>query len=64
MSEVTTEVSGLTRFGGMVKGKVTITFDSDVVIGYSGNASDETLKSYLKDAAIEQLKYEVQGNDQ
>ena len=63
MSEVTAEVSGLARVGGMAKGKVIITFDSDVVIGYSGNASDEVLKGYLKDAAIEQLKYEVQGDD-
>ena len=63
MSEVTAEVSGLARVGGMVKGKVIITFDSEVVIGYSGNASDEVLKGYLKDAAIEQLKYEVQGDE-
>lgn len=63
MSEVTAEVSGLARVGGMVKGKVIITFDSDVVIGYSGDASDEVLKGYLKDAAIEQLKYEVQGDE-
>lgn len=63
MSEVIAKVSGLTRVGGMVKGKVTITFESDVVIGYSGNASDEVLKGYLKDAAIEQLKYEVQGDE-
>lgn len=63
MSEVTAEVSGLARVGGMVKGKVIITFDSDVLIGYSGNASDEVLKGYLKDAAITQLKYEVQGDD-
>ena len=63
MSEVTAEVSGLARVGGMAKGKVIITFDSDVVIGYSGNASDEVLKGYLKDAAIEQLKYEVQSDD-
>ena len=63
MSEVTAEVSGLARVGGMVKGKVIITFDSEVVIGYSGNASDEVLKGYLKDAAITQLKYEVQGDD-
>ena len=63
MSEVAAEVSGLARVGGMVKGKVIITFDSNVVIGYSGNASDEVLKGYLKDAAIEQLKYEVQGDD-
>lgn len=63
MSEVIAKVSGLTRVGGMVKGKVTITFESDVVIGYSGNASDEVLKGYLKDAAIEQLKYEAQGDE-
>jgi len=63
MSEVTAEVSGLARVGGMVKGKVIITFDSDVVIGYSGDASDEVLKGYLKDAAIEQIKYEVQGDE-
>ena len=63
MSEVIAKVSGLTRVGGMVKGKVTITFESDVVIGYSGNASDEVLKGYLKDADIEQLKYEVQGDE-
>ena len=63
MSEVTAEVSGLARVGGMVKGKVIITFDSEVVIGYRGNASDEVLKGYLKDAAITQLKYEVQGDD-
>jgi len=56
-------VDGLTRVGGMIKGKVTITFDSDVVIGYSGNASNDVLESYLKEAAIEQLKYEVQGDD-
>lgn len=63
MSEVIAKVSGLTRVGGMVKGKVTITFESDVVIGYSGNASDEVLKGYLKDAAIEQLKYEAQDDE-
>ena len=63
MSGITTEVSGLTRIGGMVKGKVSITFDSNVVIGYSGNASDEVLKGYLTDAAIEQLKHEVQDHD-
>lgn len=63
MSDVIAKVSELTRVGGMVKGKVVITFESDVVIGYSGNASDEVLKGYLKDAAIEQLKYEVQGDE-
>ena len=63
MSEVTAKVSGLTKVGGMVKGKVTITFEADIVIGYSGNASDEVLKGYLKGAAIEQLRYEVQGDE-
>lgn len=53
------EVSDLKRVGSMVKGRVRISYDTEVTIGYSGNADDEQLSKYLIESAMQFLADEL-----
>ena len=53
------EVSDLKRVGSMVKGRVRISYDAEVAIGYSGNADDEQLSKYLVESAMRFLADEL-----
>ena len=53
------EVSDLKRVGSMVKGRVRISYDAEVAIGYSGNADDEQLSKYLIESAMQYFADEL-----
>ena len=49
-------VQDVVQSGGMLKGKVTLSYEVDVVVGYSGKGNKETLDMILKAQALEQIR--------